>query len=521
MEEYDFEAVRKIEESKIIESYNEGINSVISLVKDMSSQIDLLTNNTYGLNGKISGLNSDISTLSEEMGELKATSKRQELRILELEAMLNKNSSNSGKPPSSDGLKKSIKNNRKKSGRSSGGQPGHRGNTLNKVEKPDIVVEYKTPCECDCGHNLENVESTKKTRQVFDIPKPQPIVTEYVSNEKVCPGCGKVHITEFPPKVTQPVQYGENILALMTYLTQYQLLPLKRATETIFSITGLIVSEGTLVNAAHALYKKLESAVEGIKGQITNSNVTHFDETGMRSEGKTKWMHVASTESLTYYEVHDKRGEKAALDIGILPDFKGTAVHDHWKPYYRFTDCMHSECNSHHLRALQDVADNYHQDWAGNMGSTLLEIYSRVEDLKECGVIEMPALEIEQWNMRYHKIIEEGIKEDADKSPVVLNRWDKPKKSKPLQLLLKLQQYDIETLAFMYDFEIPFTNNLAERDLRMQKLRQKISGCFRGKNGANEFCRIRSYISTARKNGKDAMDAIASAIKGQPFIPEA
>ena len=230
-------------------------------------------------------------------------------------------------------------------------------------------------------------------------------------------------------------------------------------------------------------------------------------------------MHVASTEKLTYYQFHEKRGEKAAKDIGILPNFKGTAVHDHWKPYYRFTDCTHAECNSHNLRYLKDVAENYHQDWANNMASLLIEIHRRVEDLKAQGCCEMDKEEMQIWHGRYHNILGDGIIEDVQKSPIVLNKKGKPKKSKPLQLLLKLQQYDIETLAFMYDFDIPFSNNLAERNLRMQKLRQKISGCFRGKNGADVFCRIRSYISTARKNGIDVMDAIAMAVRGQPFVP--
>lgn len=182
-------------------------------------------------------------------------------------------------------------------------------------------------------------------------------MTSYVTYEKICPGCGKIHITNFPPEVSQPTQYGENMQALMNYLTQYQLLPLERAAEAIKGITGQSVSEGTLVNVTRMLYEKLEASVEAIKQKVIDSSVVHFDETGMRSEGKTKWLHVASTEELTYYQVHGNRGEKATKDIGILPNFKGTAVHDHWKPYYCFSDCTHAECNSHHLRYLKDILD--------------------------------------------------------------------------------------------------------------------------------------------------------------------
>jgi transposase len=496
-----------MDESKIIATYTEGINAVITVVKDMSSQIQSLTGT--------------ITHLNHELIDLKSSSARQEMRIAELEARLNKNSSNSSKPPSVDGYgKKSPKNNREKSGKSTGGQLGHVGKTLEKVQNPNEVVEIKAPESCDCGCSLEKIESTKKTRQVFDIPKPKIWVTEYVTYNKICPECGKTHKAEFPDDVTQPTQYGENMQTLMSYLSLHQLIPLGRTVEAIRDITGQSVSEGTLVNVSKALCEKLKGAVEDIKNQIIAADVVHFDETGMRSEGKTKWMHVASTEGLTYYEVHNKRGEQATQDMGILANFKGTSVHDHWKPYYCFTDCTHAECNAHNLRYLKDIAENYHQDWANEMAGLLIEINRRVKDLKIEGFFEMPKEEIQIWQERYHNIIEKGILEDADKSPQILNKKGKLTKSKALQLLLKLQKYDLETLAFMYDFDIPFDNNLAERDIRMQKLRQKISGCFRGKDGANIFCRIRSYLSTAKKNGINAMEAIARAVKGQPFIPQ-
>ena len=502
-----------MDETKIIQLYNEGLIPVITVVKDMSTRIDSLIGTVTSLNNEINGLNNEIV-------DLKASSANQALRIADLEARLNKNSGNSSKPPSSDGYQKSIQNNRQKSGKATGGQAGHEGRTLAKVANPDKSIEHKIPETCDCGCNLNDVPSIKKTRQVFDIPKPRIQVTEYVTHEAVCPGCGKVHKTEFPTGVNQPTQYGENMQGLMNYLTQYQLIPLERAAEAIRDITGQSVSEGTLVNVAKSLYRKLENPVEAIKQQIIASNMAHFDETGMRSEGETKWLHVAATSTLTYLQVHDNRGEKAAQAIGILPNFEGTAMHDHWKPYYCFTTCQHAECNAHNLRYLKDVIVNYKQDWAHEMAGLLSDLKRRVESLKLNGFSEMPREEIQIWHGRYHNTIAQGIKEDAEKSPVVLNKKGKPKKSKPLQLLLKLQQYDIETLAFMYDFSIPFDNNLAERSIRMQKLRQKISGCFRGGDGANVFTRIRSYLSTARKNGIDAMDAIAMAIKEKPFIPE-
>jgi len=506
---------------KNVTTSTEGVDTVTILITEMISQIESLTETIKFLTETNKALIEVNTNLNKEIVDLKSANAKQEIKIAELEARLNKNSSNSSKPPSGDGYRKKAPiNSREKSGMSTGGQLGHVGNTLDKVPNPDKVIEFKIQEICDCGCNLENTESTQKTRQIFDIPKPQIEVTEYVTNNKVCPECGKIHKTEFPPEVTQPTQYGENIHTLMNYLTLYQLIPLSRAVEAIHAFTGQSVSEGTLVNAAKALYEILDGPVEAIKNQIINTNVVHFDETGARCEGETIWLHAACTEKLTFLEVNDNRGVQAGLDIDILPNFTGVAVHDHWKPYYCFKDCTHAECNAHNLRYLRDIAENYHQDWANEMSSLLIEIKIRVKDLNSQGLFEMPNEEIHLWQKRYHNIIEKGILEDAEKSPQILNKKGKLTKSKALQLLFKLRDYDIETLAFMYDFNIPFDNNLAERDIRMQKLRQKISGCFRSKEGAKISCRVRSYIYTARKNGIDALEAIARALQGQPFIPE-
>lgn len=491
-------------EESIIKTYNEGINSVITLVKDLNSNFVI-----------------QMGSLTSEINALKIANLEFSTRIAELEARLNKNSSNSSKPPSTDGYKKKIKNNRVKNGRSSGGQQGHEGHTLLKVENPNYTIDAPIEDYCDCGANLSGIDDIIRTRQEFELPEIKPIVTEYRTHEKVCPQCGKVHKSEFPAHVSQSTQYGVKMKGLMTYLTDYQLIPLKRAVETIEEIIGQTVSQGTLVTASEKLNTILEKPVEIIKQQIKESKVVHFDETGIRSEGKTKWIHVASTETLTYYEMHEKRGTDAAVDIGILPEFNGTAVHDHWKTYYTFEGCTHSECNSHNLRYLKEINENFDHAWAKDMAGFLIELKKQVEAMKTEGLMSMEATQTESWRTRFHSIIKEGIREDDERSPKVFSKkTGKPQRSKALNLLLKMQKYDIETLAFMYDFEVPFDNNLAERDLRMQKLRQKISGCFRGKEGANVFCRIRSYISTARKNGQKVMESLANAFSGNPFIPE-
>lgn len=486
-----------MDEEIIRKAYREGEEAVIRLVNEM------------------------YAFLSAQIVQLQNENRILTNRLIELEARLNKNSNNSSKPPSSDGYNKpKTKNNREKTNRPTGGQSGHKGATLEKVANPDEVIDINI-FSCECGSDLSNVEGNTKSRQVFELPKIKMKVTEYVTHEKVCPICGKVHRTEFPVTVTQPTQYGDNMKAVVNYFTNYQLLPLARTAEAIRDITGHSISEGTIVNAGNSLYDSLEEVSEIIKNQIKDSNVIHFDETGMRCDGKTKWLYVASTEKLTHYAMRDGRSIQAAKDIGILPEFNGTAVHDHLKLYYSFMDCTHSECNSHNLRYLRDAHENYNQEWAKDMIELLVEIKRRVDILKTNGCCFMESAEIEIWKNKYHDILEAGISEEAQKTTTVIaGKKGKPQKSKPLLLLLKLQQYDIETLAFMYDFDVPFDNNLAERDLRMQKLRQKISGCFRSDDNAKMFCRIRGYISTAKKNGQTAMQAITSALKGTPFTPQ-
>lgn len=489
-----------MDESSVIKTYTKGIEAVIALVKGMNNHVIDLTQ-------QIGNLKNDISALSESNRKLNG-------RITELEARLNKNSGNSSKPPSSDGLKK-PRNMREKSGKPTGGQPGHEGRTLNKVENPDEIVGVE-PDKCECGCDLSDVKASCQTRQVVEIPEIKTKVTEYRMFKKECPACKRVHKTEFPENVTQPIQYGENMQALMAYLTNYQLLPLERAAEILSDIIGQKVSEGTLVNVNNRLHEKLEEAEASIKQQLIESPVVHFDETGVRCSGKTQWLHSASTEQLTHYEVHEKRGAKAANDIGILPEFDGTACHDHWTPYYTFGNCSHSECNAHNLRNLRGAYEDYKHQWAQAMASLLIEIKRRVDTLKAQGQSSMYTQEISKYEALFKDIIAKGKLEQ----PVpVSEQTGKPKKNSAHRLLARLEKYDIETLSFMYDFDIPFDNNLAERDIRMVKLRQKISGCFRGKEGPKVFCRIRSYISTCRKNSQKVMESLVKAVKGEPFIP--
>jgi len=337
----------------------------------------------------------------------------------------------------------------------------------------------------------------------------------------VCPDCKEVHKTEFPATISHPVQYGDNLQALMVYLSNYQLVPLARTTEIIKNLTGKNISQGTIVNANKRLSDSLEIFEATLKQRLKEAEVLHTDESGLRSKGKINWVHVASTNRATHYGIHKKRGAIATNEIGILQDFEGAMVHDHWKPYYTFTKCTHAECNAHNIRILRGIHENFGHIWAINMGSLLTEIKREVDSLKSKGSTFMAESDIKSYDEKYKLIIAKGKIEDAEKCLVKISKkTGKPVKSDALRLLLKLEEYNVETLSFMYDFKIPFDNNQAERDIRMIKLRQKISGCFRSDDGGNLFCRIRSYISTCTKNGQDILESLKSAMKGDPFIPE-
>lgn len=491
-------------ETKIISAYNDGISEIAELMKQ--------------LNGE---LLKQLELQNKELELLRLENQKLQSRIAELESKRNKNSKNSSKPPSTDNHKK-PRNSREKSNKPTGGQDGHEGKTLLKVENPNEVIDIKLGSTiCECGCSLSGVADEIQTRQVFDIPKISMFIREYITHKKVCPMCKKVHRTNFPKEVTQPVQYGEEFQALLVYLSNYQLLPLERITDLVEVLTGYKISQGTIVNTTKKLYEKLEQFEETLKERLKTAEVLHTDESGMRSQGKTHWVHTASTETMAHFAIHEKRGSEAAKAIGILPEFKGVLVHDHWKPYYTFKDCTHAECNAHHIRNLKGIHENFSHNWAMSMIDLLITIKRNIDFLKEAGKSEMAIDDIKTYEKMYKEIIEQGKLEClATKSKIISQKTGKPVKNNAERLLKKLEKFDIETLSFMYDFNIPFDNNLAERCIRMVKLRQKISGSFRGKDGGKWFCRIRSYAATCRKNGINVLDAIKDAIEGEPFIPE-
>lgn len=474
------------------------------------------------------GLSQEMQMLREENGRLHRIVEqlKAEIRVLSaenqtLKSQIAKNSHNSGKPPSSDGYNKpKPKSQRKRSGKKVGGQEGHEGVTLEPVENPDVIEKCEVGDICErCGASLEDVETiTHKCRQQVDVTPSEPQVTEFQAEVKKCVTCGFLNVAKFPKGITHRVQYGPRVKAYAAYFNHYQYLPYERSQEIFQDCFSLHLSQGTLVNAIDTCHKKLEASSEHIKQAIISSKQAHFDETGLRVKKKLHWLHSASTQRLTHYDIHQKRGHLAMDDIGILPDFSGCAIHDHLKSYFTYA-CEHSLCNAHHIRELVYSEEQFDQQWAMKMRKFLVEIKDIVENRKVLGHTELTLSERNRFSRKYSRILREGLPEIPEVPPPE-NKRGKPKQHKSKNLLDRLRDYKRETLRFMYNFDIPFDNNLAERDIRPTKVKQKISGCFRSKIGSERFCRIRGYISTVRKNDMHVLQSLTSVFQGTPMLPK-
>lgn len=441
---------------------------------------------------------------------------RLEGELAELRSRLAASSRNSSRPPSSDGLSKppvdtGKRSLRRPSGRRQGGQEGHAGARLEPVAAADEQIEHP-PKQCQgCGADLAGAERLEggERRQVFDLPQGALLrVVEHVVARRRCE-CGHVSAGAFPGGVGAPTQYGPGIRALGVYLCVFQHLPYDRAAQALCDLAGATVSTGTLSEWVARAAAGLTEFDERLRELLVAAEVAHFDETGARIAGRLGWVHSASTDTLTRYTAHARRGSEAIDAAGVLPGFEGVAVHDGWAPYRNYPGCEHGLCNIHHLRELQAAAEAGRL-WPLAMSCLLLDSKDLVERARGAGQGSLNERALAELADSYQTIIEMGHEEH----PPAAGR-----RTKAHNLLLRLERYEPDVLRFAHDFRVPFGNNQAEQDIRMVKLQQKISGCWRTRHGAERFLALRSYISTARKNGLKALDALGALAAGEPWLP--
>lgn len=471
----------KLTRKQIIALYQAGPDAVVSLVEYLQENIELLS-----------------------------------IRIEALELQAKTNSHNSSKPPSSDGVSRpKPKSTRRRSGKKPGGQPGHDGTTLAMSSEPDRTEIHRVShCE-RCGISLADHEVLGYDhRQVFDIPPIKIEVVEHAAEIKCCTSCGMTATASFPAGITHRVQYGTQLKAIAVYLKHYMLIPYDRSAELLSDLFGVAISPGTLCSMSEEGAQVMGEPVDRIRKAIGNAAVVHCDETGIRIEKRLHWLHVASTDSLTWYMPHKKRGSAGTDEMGILNEFRGTAIHDGWYSYFKY-NCRHGLCNAHHLRELIFVDEEYGQLWAKEMIEFLLKVKQRRERSRSS---RFSRATIERFELQYRDIIREGL--EANPPPPPTGKRGRVKKSKPLNLVERLRDHERAVLAFMYDFAVPFDNNQAERDLRMAKVQQKISGTFRSFAGATAFCIIRSYISTVRKQGHNVIEALQDGFAGRSLLTD-
>jgi transposase len=437
-----------------------------------------------------------------------------ERRLRELEEKVEKTSRNSSKRPSSDGLKKGAAEPRRRGEKPTGGQPGHPGVTRRMVEHPDEIRELRATGPCVCGAWLDDQPATVgERRQQFEIPEPTYVVTEYRQRRVVC-ACGRVHRGEFPAGVTPQVSYGPRLKAYAVGLVQGHFVALERASALIGDQYGIQPSGGTLQKWVLQVAHRLAPTHEANRRTLLKSEVVHFDESGLRVNGRLHWLHVAATNAAVYYHVHAKRGRDAMDAAGILPQFKGHAVHDHWQPYRAYRDCTHSLCNAHHLRELRYGEEVTGHFWPIAVRRLLVEGKDAVARARVAGQTALESAYVADLLARYDEQVANGWAACPVRPPEP-GRKGRPQQHEATNLLLRLRDFKTQSWGFLRDWRIPFDNNLAERMVRPVKVKLKVTGGFRALGGSEAFCILRSIWETDKLKGINPFTTLRLAFKGE------
>jgi transposase len=465
-----------------------------------------------------------IDQLRQANARLVAANAELAARVAELERRLGKNSSNSSKPPSSDGLGKPVRGQRRGAQRAGcrrkpGKQPGALGAHLAQVAQPDQVIRH-VPDRCQgCGADLEGaVVVGVEARQVFDLPPLRLCVAEHRAERRRC-GCGTTTQAGFPAEARAAACYGHRVRGLVAYLCAYQHVPVDRAARLLADVCGAPLATGTLQAVVAEGARGLGGFVECVREQLAAAPVAHVDETGARVAGRLHWVHSVSTATLSLFTVHAKRGKVAMDAAGVLPSFGGVAVHDGWSPYWRYEHLTHALRGAHLLRELQAITDEPGQGWAAGMAELLADAKTAADRARAAGAGQVDQTLRERLHTRYQRLLADGHAANPPPPPPGRRRRGRERRSPAANLLDRLDRHRIEVLRFLDDVRVPFDNNQAERDLRMVKLQQKISGCWRTLDGAQAFLTLRSYISTARKHQMNPLAVLHQLFEGNPWLP--
>ena len=475
---------------------------------------------------QVNTLNASLNSLQQSFDAQTALIAQLNQTIQELKEQLNKNSKNSSKPPSSDGFKKPApKSLRKPSDKKIGGQEGHQGTYLSVISDPNEIVKHM-PSACEgCPHYkmCKGTACVAEKRHVIDAVVTVNVVEHQLLEIPICMLHGDTRKGSFPNDVKATVQYGENLQALSVALNTVGAVSVKRTHEILSGVFNIPLATGTISNMVKRCADAVSETVNRIKQKVSGSGLGHFDETGTRVDKKLWWVHDASNCEFTYLDISPKRGYLGMEQCGVLPLFHGIAMHDCWASYWSYEDCQHAVCCAHLLRELTGIVENHpEQKWASAFIDLLTEMKKVKDKAVEAGKETLSYYHYHKFDKRYDELIKQAREENPLPVATEKKRGRKKKKGKILALVERLDKYKASVCLFIHNFMVPFDNNQAEHDIRMIKVKTKVSGCFRSEEGARDYLKIMSYVGTAHKQGHNAYDAIRKAVSGCPdFIFQA